>query len=122
LFRNEFSFVSYKKWGVMELWEGGRFSGEPPRRQRADACIEVWFNWSLHSTHKSYEAAERAIADLLKEAPAPLHDLADYLVLRSASMSDSPSSLPITSARLSAAPGERHASEEARRSKRSNDP
>jgi hypothetical protein len=42
----------------------------------------VWFNWNLHSTHKSYETAERAIAELLKSAPAPLHDLADYLVLR----------------------------------------
>ena len=81
LFKNQYAFVDYRKWGLIELWEGGRFSGLPPSRQTADQCIEVWHNWKLVGKHPSYSAARRQIEELLKTAPTSLHDLAGYLDL-----------------------------------------
>lgn len=37
-FRNEFSYVHYRRWGIVETWEGGRYSGKRPERQRSDDC------------------------------------------------------------------------------------
>jgi hypothetical protein len=81
-FRNEYSYVSYRKWGVMEYWEGARITNDLPVRQIASTRIEIWLNWSLHSTHTSYEAAERVIAELMETAPGPMRDVEEYLVLR----------------------------------------
>jgi hypothetical protein len=81
LFKNQYAFVDYRKWGRIELWEGGRFSGPPPSRQTAEQCIEVWHNWKLVGKHPSYSAARRQIAEVLSAAPTSLHDLVDYLDL-----------------------------------------
>lgn len=81
-FRNEFSYVDYRRWGVVQSWTGGRFSNEPPPRQDPSQCIEVWFNWARVGTHASYDSAEAQIALLLRQAPAPLGELKDYLNIR----------------------------------------
>ena len=78
-FRNEFSYVHYRRWGVMELWEGGRFRSAPSKTP--SACIEVWFNWELVGTYKSYDEARGVVRKLLQEAPVSLHDLAHYVAL-----------------------------------------
>jgi hypothetical protein len=79
-FRNEFSYVHYRRWGVMELWEGGRFRSEPSKPTAA-ACIEVWLNWAMVGTYKSYDDARGVVRKLLQEAPASLHDLEHYVAL-----------------------------------------
>lgn len=76
-FRDEFSYVSYRRWGAMELWEGGRYRN--PSTSKTSACIEVWFNWELVGAYKSYDEARGTIRRLLLAAPASLHDLAQYL-------------------------------------------
>jgi hypothetical protein len=81
LFKNQYAFVDYRKWGLIELWEGGRFSSLPPSRQTADQCIEVWHNWKLVGKHSSYSGARWQIEELLKAAPTSLHDLVGYLDL-----------------------------------------
>src|SRR5580765_8061623 len=78
-FRNEFSFVHYRRWGEIELWEGGRFRGPPPRRQQPSDCIEVWHNWELVGTFKSRSDAQALVRRLRATAPASLDELADYL-------------------------------------------
>lgn len=65
----------------MELWEGGRFTGEPPKRTVASQIIEVWFNWELIGSYRSYEEARGMVRRLLKTAPVSLHDLEVYLTL-----------------------------------------
>ena len=78
-FRNEFSFIDYRRWGVVELWAAGRMSGAAPVRQRAQDRIEVWFNWSLVGEYTSYQAARRKLDELLELAPVDLSDLLHYL-------------------------------------------
>lgn len=65
----------------MELWEGGRFSNVPLLRaaSNTNTTIDVWLNWELVGSFKSYEMARSTVAKLLKTAPASLHDLAQYL-------------------------------------------
>jgi len=77
-FRNEFSYVHYRRWGQMELWEGGRFTSEPPK-SLAKARIEVWLNWENVGAYKSYDEARGMVRKLLLLAPVSLHDLAQYL-------------------------------------------
>ena len=79
-FRNEFSYVSYRRWGAMEVWEGGRYRNPcNPSTTKSGAGIEVWFNWELIGTYKSYDEARGMIGKLLLAAPAALHDLEQYL-------------------------------------------
>ena len=78
-FRDEFSYVHYRRWGVMELWEGGRFRGTPSKQ--TSVCIEVWFNWEMVGSYKSYEEARGVVRKLLQAAPVSLHDLAHYVAL-----------------------------------------
>ncbi len=78
-FRNEFSYVDYRRWGIVELWAAGRITGPPPARQRREDCIEVWFNYELVDTFTSYREAREKIAELLKQAPVNLSDLEPYL-------------------------------------------
>lgn len=82
LFRAEFSYVEYRRWGVVELWEGGRICGAAPSRQRASDCIEVWHNWEQVGAYVRYADAQARVDELLKEAPAALHDLIEYLRIR----------------------------------------
>lgn len=79
-FRNEFSFVHYRKWGIMELWEGGRFTTAPPKLT-ATAGIDIWLNWEMVATYKSYAEAQALVYRLLKTAPTSLHGLEEYLVI-----------------------------------------
>ena len=79
-FKNQFSYVHYRRWGQMELWEGGRFTSAPPS-STTTARIEVWFNWKLVGTYMSYEDARGAVRKLLRQAPVSLHDLEQYLDL-----------------------------------------
>lgn len=81
-FRNEFSYVDYRKWGVMETWAGCRISGTLPIRQTPDMGIEVWLNWSLYGVYKSYDEVETLIAQLLKDSSVPLNDVIHYLKIR----------------------------------------
>lgn len=82
LFRGEFSYVEYRRWGVVELWEGGRICTAPPTRQRAGDCIEIWHNYAQVGAHLRYADACAQVEELLREAPAPLHDLRAYLQIR----------------------------------------
>jgi hypothetical protein len=79
-FRNEFSYVHYRRWGAMELWEGGRYRSAPPKHA-GTMCIEVWLNWALVGTYKSYDEARGVVRRLLQQSPVPLHDLAHYVTL-----------------------------------------
>lgn len=81
-FRNEWSYVDYRRWGVMELWTGCRIREPPSPRQRPADRIEVWFNWELVGMHQSYASAQRQMDELLKLAPVNLGDLLSYLELR----------------------------------------
>lgn len=63
------------------MWEGGRFRHEAPTRLTAATCIEIWLNWELVGTYRSYEEVRAKVATLLREARAPLHDLVEYLVV-----------------------------------------
>lgn len=81
-FRNEFSYIDYRKWGVVQLWSAGRITGAPPNRQRAQDRIEVWFNWNLVGSFVSYKEAEATIASLLELSPVNLEDLHSYLKIR----------------------------------------
>jgi hypothetical protein len=82
-FRDEYSYVDYRRWGVVELWSGCRVRGEPTtRRLRSEDRIEVWYNWALIGTHKSYADAGRQLREYLALAPVPLGELLDYLELR----------------------------------------
>ena len=78
-FRNEFSYIDYRKWGIVEVWACGRINGPPPIRQNAEDRIEVWFNWELVGTFTSYKAAKVKIAELLALAPVNLSDVQHYL-------------------------------------------
>ena len=80
-FRGEFSYVHYRRWGVVELWEGGRFRQGAPTRITSATCIEIWLNWELMGTYRSYEEVRAKVVALLREAPVSLHDLAEYLAL-----------------------------------------
>lgn len=81
-FRNEYSYIDYRRWGVLEVWTGNRVRGEPPKRQQPEDRIEVWFNWELLGLHKSYEEAEKQIKEHLALAPVPLDEFLHYLKLR----------------------------------------
>ena len=78
-FRNEFSYIDYRKWGVVELWAAGRIKGPAPRRQRAEDRIEVWFNWELVGLFVSYKEAQRKVDELLLLTPVNLSDVKHYL-------------------------------------------
>lgn len=78
-FRNEFSYVDYRRWGVVEVWAAGRIKGEPPRRVDRDQRIEVWFNWEIVGAYVSYREAKNKIDALLEESPVDLRDLVHYL-------------------------------------------
>jgi hypothetical protein len=83
VYRDAYSYVDYRRWGVVELWSGCRVRGtQPPRRPRSEDRIEVWFNWELIGVHKSYADAERQLRECLSLAPVPLGELLDYLELR----------------------------------------
>lgn len=81
-FRNEYAYVDYRRWGVMELWTGNRIRETPPKRQRPEDRIEVWFNWERVGSHTSYASAERQISEYLKLCPVSLGDLLEYMELR----------------------------------------
>ena len=70
--------MHYRRWGQMELWEGGRFTSELPKILTA-ARIEVWLDWNLVGAYKSYDEARGTVRRLLKQAPVSLHDLEQYL-------------------------------------------
>jgi len=78
-FRNEFSYIDYRRWGIIELWEAGRITGSAPKRQRPDDVIEVWFNWELVGKYTSYKAAKKKLVELLSLAPVDLSDVLSYL-------------------------------------------
>ena len=78
-FRNAFSYVHYRKWGVMELWEAGRYASAPPERVTASMTIDIWFNWERVGSFKSYDMARGLVNKLRKTAPVSLHGLEQYL-------------------------------------------
>ncbi len=80
-FRNEYSFVDYRRWGLIELWSGCSTRGEPPKRQQPEDRIEVWFNWKRVGSYTSYAEAERTLREHLKLAPVSLGDWLHYLGL-----------------------------------------
>lgn len=84
-FRNEYAYVDYRRWGTIQLWSGSRTTGDPPLRQHAEHGIEVWFNWKLVGTYKSYAEVDHQLREHLKLASAPLDDLLHYLPLRASS-------------------------------------
>jgi hypothetical protein len=81
-FRNEWSYVDYRRWGLMELWTGCRIREPPPLHQSAEDRISIWFNWEMVGAHKSYADAERQRDAYLKQAPVNLGELLSYLELR----------------------------------------
>lgn len=78
-FRNEFSFVDYRRWGTTEIWSAGRFRGPPPARMTSKMLIEIWFNWQLIATFASYSAAQAKLDEILLSAPVNLSDVRHYL-------------------------------------------
>ena len=78
-FRNEFSYIDYRRWGVVELWAAGRIKGPPPKRQRAEDRIEVWFNWAMVGEYTNYRAARAKVDELLSSAPVDLREFVHYL-------------------------------------------
>jgi hypothetical protein len=78
-FRDAFSYAHYRRWGQLELWEGGRYVGAPPARQRPSDRIEIWLNWELVGAYRSRAEAQAHVRRLIDEAPASLYDLTEYL-------------------------------------------
>lgn len=82
-FRSEYSYVDYRRWGVVELWAGSRIRWKPERsRQRPEDCIEVWFNWEKVGEYKSYAEVEKQLRAHLRLSPVHLGELLEYLDLR----------------------------------------
>lgn len=80
-FRNEFAFIDYRRWGVLQVWSAGKFRGPPPPFQARDACISVYFNYELVREVRSNVEGNRVIQRLLSEAPVDLDEFAYYLEL-----------------------------------------
>lgn len=80
-FRNEFSFIDYRRWGILQVWNAGKFKGPLPRFQDRNAGIDVFFNYELVSTVKSNGEGNKLIKRLLAEAPIDLSEFAYYLEL-----------------------------------------
>ena len=78
-FRNEFSFIDYRRWGVLQVWNAGRFTGPPPKRQDPKAVIDVFLNYDWIAECRSNADANRLIARLLAESPVNLGEFADYV-------------------------------------------
>lgn len=81
-FRDEFTFVDYRRWGILETWSAGRVNGPPPKRSRAQDRITVYFNYDVVGRYTSYQEAQKQIDALLLQAPVKLDDLVHYLRLR----------------------------------------
>jgi hypothetical protein len=80
-FRNEFSFIDYHRWGILQVWNAGRFKGPRPRHQDRNAGIDVFCNYELVNTVKSNGEGNKLVKRLLAEAPVDLSEFAHYLEL-----------------------------------------
>lgn len=76
-FRNEYSYVDYRRWGIMELWSAGRIKADLSARLASD--IEVWFNYDLVGRFSSYPEAIKKIKELKELAPVNLGEFWHYL-------------------------------------------
>ncbi len=76
-YRNEYSYVDYRRWGILEVWSAGRIKTHTPIVSATG--IEVWLNYKLVHTFKDYGSASKKISQLKQLAPVDLEDLWYYL-------------------------------------------
>ena len=78
-FRNTFSFVDYRKYGELEVWDGCTVGSPHRGYQLAPDAIFVFLNFKEVGRFKERGAAKGLITKLLHEAPVDLSDFAAYL-------------------------------------------
>ncbi len=76
-YRNEYSYVDYRRWGILEVWSAGRIKTHA--LVIPTVGIEVWLDYRLIHTFKDYGSALKKISELKQLAPVNLDDLWCYL-------------------------------------------
>ena len=80
-FRGEFAYVQYRRWGLLQLWEGGRYKTGAPKRQRADHRIWVHLNYGATGSFTSAREAAALVERLIAAAPVNLDEWRHYLTI-----------------------------------------
>ena len=80
-FRGEFSYVQYRRWGVLQLWEGGRYRTAAPKRQRAEHRIWVHLDYGATGSFTSASDAAALVERLIAESPVGLDEWRHYLTI-----------------------------------------
>lgn len=79
-FDDSFSYVEYKDWGTLKVWNGCRVSSPHRGHQIADDVIIIFKNYQEVYRTKHKESARETIAFLLKETDE-FRDLKEYLTI-----------------------------------------
>lgn len=80
-FRGEFSYVQYRRWGLLQVWEGGRYKTGAPKRQRADHRIWVHLNYGATGSFTSTREAAALVERLIALSPVSLDEWRHYLTI-----------------------------------------
>ena len=75
-FRNETSFVDYRRYGTLQVWDASVTSG-PRRPQRSTDRITVYLNFRPVGEFTETAAARALVKALLNQAPVDLSEFLD---------------------------------------------
>ncbi len=79
-FRNEFSFVDYRDFGGLQVWNACRIGMAHRGHQLSDDSIHVFLNFKKVGIYQDRQAANTVLSRLLSAAPVDLAEFRSYLV------------------------------------------
>lgn len=79
-FKNSLSFIDYKEYGTLQIWDARKVKGTHRGYQTSEDNIGIFLNYNLIKTVKTKEEAEQLVKELLKQSPVNLLEFLDYLI------------------------------------------
>ena len=79
-YRSSFSFIEYRKFGILESWSAGSFRDTHRGFEIKDDCISVFLNYQKVGVFKSKEQANQKIKELINKYQKELTDFEHYLI------------------------------------------
>lgn len=75
-YKNEHSFIEYKRYGTLEIWNASKSKGPMSSHNTPEDGIHVFLNFTKLDVFKSKEEAQILINKLITESPV---DITEYL-------------------------------------------